>query len=278
MSVDYLKKLAERQDQLLDELRLRVCAVFTQQGLTPTSSAIDEFCHLATRHRARILDLDRSNKNINHPAKDVINTIALLERQLDELQAELDRTPIDPTHELGWNRHPHKSLSELFEFDYGEAAISPTQLRRFRHNIEASVFADFGVDDDDFSGVAKSRFEDVLWDFLKLIEKHRISIALSKEFTQLSSEGAFFLLSSIFEFCEFNFQWISKKSSSLEGLLHSRLLAIKKKPLRRKVFCEYVGDSQFEFTGIGETLQQARSEISVIGKIPQFSDIKASST
>lgn len=250
MTLELIKKLAKQQDHLLDQLRVSVAAVFSHQGLMHSDLAVDEFCELATTHKVKILDLHRCNKDINHPAKDVVATLALLEKQLARLSVELNSSPSDAGG----------ALVDLLIRDSCDQTIIPSQLATFRRSIQQALRHDSGIDDDAFIEIAKNSFENIFWDFLKLSEKYDISFSLSKEFSQLSPHGAFFLLVRIFEFCQFEFQWISRKSKSLEGLLHSRLLTIKEKPLCRNIFDESYGEDHVDFAGIGKALQKAHSD------------------
>ena len=69
----------------LDQLRKFIDFSLKYQECKDHRRIADDFCVLAERYRLKIIVAVRCNKNINHPAKDVIQALNFLASKVDRL-------------------------------------------------------------------------------------------------------------------------------------------------------------------------------------------------
>ena len=73
----------------LDQLRDSASFGVANQNHKNCEKIADDICSLAVSYRLKIFDTIRSNKNINHPAKDVINALVPWHPKLINLKSEM---------------------------------------------------------------------------------------------------------------------------------------------------------------------------------------------
>lgn len=221
----------------LDQLRSSIDSSVKYQTCKNHERVVDEFCVLAAKYRLKIFDAVISNKNINHPAKDVVRMLDLLATKIDKLNER-----------NGWRldcfEYPYSPMDK-FVFTYcGDGGeLNSSSLIAIRKELELVFIKNFKYDDDSFKKFARATFKNLLSDLLKLMHVNGLKIHFSNEIEVIDKNSLFFIFLKIFEFCEYEFDgvnfnwlpWVRDRSSckSLERLLLNRLDAIrggKKKP------------------------------------------------
>lgn len=215
----------------LNQLSSFVDSSLKQQGCNNREKVVDEFCMLAARYRLKIFDITRSNKNINHPAKDVISALKILSSKIEKFKEQNE-----------W-RHdccemPHGPLDKFVFLHLGDGCVlNAYELNAIAKELEFACVKENKYDDDFFKKFIRITFVNLLCDLLKLAHQYYLKIKFSNDIDVIDKKSLFFVLLMIFEFCEGNFNgkefcwlpWVREKSScqSLGRLLLNRLDAIR---------------------------------------------------
>ena len=221
----------------LDQLRDSASFGVANQNHKNCEKIADDICSLAVSYRLKIFDTIRSNKNINHPAKDVINALGALASKIDKFKERNEWR-----HDCFEN--PHSPLDKFVFFYCGDGSIlNSTELSNIRKNLELAFLKENEYDDELFKKFARTTFVNLLRDLLRLTHKNKLKIQFSNDFDAIDKSSLFFVFLRVFKFCEYELDggefiwlpWVREKSSckSLERLLLNRLDALRnnqKKP------------------------------------------------
>lgn len=215
----------------LDRLRERINCGVEHQSCANHQKVVNDFCTLAVIYRLKIFDITRSNKNINHPAKDVISVVDILVSKIDKFK-----------NRNMW-RHdcsgsPHSPLDRFIFYHAGDGGVlNSDELLKIRKKLELAFVEENKYDDDFFKKFIRVTFVNLLEDILKLTHINELKINFSNEIGAIDERSLFFVFLKIFEFCEYEldgnkFEWLSwvrEKTTckSLERLLLNRLDAIR---------------------------------------------------
>lgn len=214
-----------------NQLRSFVDSSLKHQGCNNRGRIVDEFCILAARCRLKIFDISRSNKNINHPAKDVISTLKILSSKIEKFKERNE-----------WMRDfcemPHDPLDKFAFLHLGDGCVlNIHELNAIAKELELACVKENKYDDDFFKKFIRITFAHLLRDLLKLTHRYHLKIKFSNDIDAIDQKSLFFAFLMIFEFCEGNFNgeefcwlpWVREKSScqSLGRLLLNRLDVIR---------------------------------------------------
>lgn len=215
----------------MNQLRSFIDSILKHQGCENHEKVADKFCMLAANYRLKIFDTIRSNKNINHSAKDVIYALNTLSSKIEKFKERNE-----------W-RHdcferPHSPLDKFVFLHLGDGyALNVHELNAIAKELELACVEENKYDDDLFKKFIRITFVNLLRDLLKLTYQHNLKIKFSNDINVIDENSLFFAFLMIFEFCEGNFNgeefcwlpWVREKSScqSLGRLLLNRLDAIR---------------------------------------------------
>ncbi|MBS0468236.1 MAG: hypothetical protein JSS31_17805 [Proteobacteria bacterium] len=215
----------------LNQLRESISFGVEHQSCANHQKVVNDFCALAVIYRLKIFDTTRSNKNINHPAKDVISAIDILVSKIDKFKnRNMWR------HDCSEN--PHTPLDRFVFYHAGDGEIlNSNELLKIRKKLELAFVEESKYDDDFFKKFIRVAFVNLLGDILKLTHNNELKINFSNETGAIDKRSLFFVFLKIFEFCEYEFYeskfewlpWAREKITckSLERLLLNRLDAIR---------------------------------------------------
>lgn len=207
----------------IDGLRTSVEYGVRYQNCVNYEKTVDDFCALAVSCRLKIFEIVRSNRNINHPAKDVL-------RALDVLMAKVDRFMGRQECQLDCSEGPASPLDRfIFHYCMDSGGISSAGLSNIKNELSWLLLKSSKFDDEYFRRVVRISFANLMCDMLKLAHEVGLKIRFSNEIATIESHSLFFVFLKVLEFCEYEFDgvkfswlpWVREKTScsSLERLL-----------------------------------------------------------
>lgn len=237
----------------LDSLRRSVEYGVWYQNCVNHEKAVDDFCALAVNCRLKIFEVYRSNRNVNHPAKDVL-------RALDDLMAKVVKFKERQEWRLDCSESPVSPLDRfIYHYCMDAGSLGSVELLNIKNELELAFVKESNFDDEYFRRFIRISFANLMRDMVKLMHESGLKIRFSNEIATIESHSLFFVFLKILEFCEYEFDgvkftwlsWVREKisCSSLERLLLNRLDVIRgsrKRPAKPIKVPHYADINSFE--------------------------------
>ncbi len=215
----------------IDGLRNSVEYGVRYQNCVNHEKTIDDFCALAVNCRLKIFEVVRSNRNINHPVKDVI-------RALDVLMAKVDKFKGRQEWRLDCSECPCSPLDRfIYHYCMDAGNLGSVELLNIKNELELAFVKESKFDDEYFRRFVRISFANLMRDMVKLMNESGLKIRFSNEIATIESHSLFFVFLKVLEFCEYEFEglkflwlpWVREKAScnSLERLLLNRMDVIR---------------------------------------------------
>lgn len=237
----------------LDGLRNSVEYGVRYQNCVSHEKTVDDFCALEVNCRLKIFEVVRSNRNINHPAKDVI-------RALDVLMAKVDKFKERQEWRLDCSESSASPLDRfIYHYCMDAGNLGFVELLNIKNELELAFVKESKFDDEYFLRFVRISFANLMRDMVRLMHESGLKIRFSNEIATIESHSLFFVFLKVFEFCEYEFDgakfswlpWVREKAScnSLERLLLNRLDVIRgsrKRPAKPIKVPHYADVNSFE--------------------------------